>query len=163
MDRQKKRYELKNLYTGVSALRTISEIEEMLAQMGATDILKTINNDNGVQITAVIFQLRLKSKCFQYRLPMDINRTRQVITEMVDLKILPYKFSQEPHRTERAQMVGWRIIKDWIYAQLSLAKMQLADPLQIFLPYLWNGENTLGQLFMDNKLQLEDMRFKTKK
>jgi hypothetical protein len=160
-ERQQRRYALKNVHTGVSAIKTIAEIEECLGQMGATGILKSMDKgENRVHVTAVIFQMSLNDRNYRYRLPMEIEKARSVIKEMVELKIIPYKFSQEPLCTERAEMVGWRIVKDWIYAQLSLSKMNLADSLQIFLPFLWNGENTFGELFMMNQLSIPNMRGK---
>lgn len=37
--------------------------------------------------------------------------------------------------TEQAARVGWRIIKDWIEAQLALVQTQMVTLDQVFLPY----------------------------
>jgi hypothetical protein len=149
---QKLKYRLKNLFTGVSAPRTIAEIEIMLGEMGANQILKEM--DGGI-IQSVSFTIRLKGKNIPYQLPMNIEKARGIIDLMANNRIIPMKFAQEPYRTERAQMVGWRIIKDWLYAQLSLFKMELVDPIQIFLPYLWDEKNqkTLGQHFSETGMK----------
>ena len=57
----------------------------------------------------------------------------------------PVDRSQEqPHRRgpvagREAARVAWRIIKDWLEAQLALVSAELADLEQVFLPYAQNG------------------------
>jgi hypothetical protein len=33
-------------------------------------------------------------------------------------------------------------VEDWVEVQLSLIRMQQADLLQVFLPYIWDGSRT---------------------
>jgi hypothetical protein len=40
---------------------------------------------------------------------------------------------------EYAQRVGWRIIKDWIDAQMALVDLKQAKIIQVFLPYAYDA------------------------
>lgn len=56
---------------------------------------------------------------------------------------------------EQAERVAWRIIKDWIEAQMAILESEMVTMDEIFLPYtLDNKGNTLYQLFATNALQL---------
>jgi hypothetical protein len=35
----------------------------------------------------------------------------------------------------QAQKVAWRIVKDWVEAQMAIVEAQLADMAEVFLPY----------------------------
>ena len=67
---------------------------------------------------------------------------------------------------EQATRVGWRIIKDWLEAQLALFFLQMVKIEEIFLPYMYNDKTgqTMFQMLekRDFKLQLEDQHDKTK-
>ena len=36
---------------------------------------------------------------------------------------------------EQAKRVAWRIVKDWVEAQLAIIETQMVKPEQVFLPY----------------------------
>ena len=36
---------------------------------------------------------------------------------------------------QQAQKVAWRIIKDWVEAQMAIVEAQMADVAEVFLPY----------------------------
>lgn len=41
-------------------------------------------------------------------------------------------------------------LKDWVEVQMSMIQMKQAETLQVFMPYLWNGRETLYQLSQNN-------------
>jgi hypothetical protein len=112
------------------------EIELILAQFGAQAILKEYDSTHNP--IAISFIMTFENKKMPFKLPLKIESARKVIEEAIKAKKLPKKFRQEPLRTEKALIVGWRIIKDWIHSQLSLLEMHYAEPIEIFLPYLYN-------------------------
>jgi len=137
---------LKDYTTEVGAERTIMEIERILAQFGASKIMKDYLSDGTVN--ALAFQLNGKG----YRLPANIQGVKKIL----------YDGMKEVHakdvmskRDVRARNVAWRIIKDWIYAQMSLIASGQAQPDEVLLPYMWDGKRTVYELFKDGKLQLE--------
>jgi hypothetical protein len=53
---------------------------------------------------------------------------------------------------EHAESVSWRIVKDWIEAQLAIVEAGQAEMAQVFLPYAIRGEEglTLYDQFLSN-------------
>lgn len=54
--------------------------------------------------------------------------------------------------TAQAARVGWRILKDWIEAQLALIETGMVTIEQVFLPYVQNDKGqTLYEAIADKK------------
>jgi hypothetical protein len=59
---------------------------------------------------------------------------------------------------EQALRVGWRIIKDWVEAQMAIVESELAGVAEVFLPYavtksgttLYKHIETDGRLLLSN-------------
>ena len=144
---------VKNITSAIKPEKTIMEIESLLAKFGAKAILKEYA---GERVTAISFYIESpEGQRIPFKLPMKIEKTRAIIEQAVEARKLTRKFLDEPHRTDKAMIVGWRIIKDWIHAQISLAEIEYADPVEIFLPYAWNPitEKTFYE-------ELEEKKFK---
>jgi len=129
---------LKNYSTQVSAVKSIMEIEEILASFGAEAIIKEYITDGRVYTLS----FKLVDKVF--KLPANVNGVKAVMYG--DKKRYHGRDSMK-HRDEQAYRVAWRIIKDWVHAQLSLISSGQAFPQEVFLPYMYDGENTLYQKF----------------
>lgn len=127
---------VKNITSEIAPEKTIMDIEKILSQFGAKAILKEYE---GEMVTAISFYiLAPNSEKIPFKLPMKLEKARAVVEKAVEEGKLPLRFNDEPYRTEKGLIVGWRIIKDWIHAQLSLAEIEYADAVEIFLPYAWN-------------------------
>jgi len=136
---------VKNITSNIAPEKTIMEIEQILARFGAKAILKQYE---GRYPIGICFQLETeKGQLVPFKLPMKIEQARMIIQRAVDERKLTKKFRQEPLRTEKALIVGWRIIKDWIHAQLSLIEMNYAQAIEIFLPYIY--DNRTSQTFFE--------------
>lgn len=123
---------LKNYTTKIKAFKTISEIESILASNGARAIMKDFDTDG--QINLIYFMIETKQGNITYKLPCDYKRVNQVLirlqkTKKISLSV--YKAQDIDH----AINVGWRIVKDWLAAQLSLIIIEMASLEEIFLPY----------------------------
>ena len=137
------------------------EIESILAKFGAGGIYKEFDSEG--RVNSLMFYLMHKGQKIPFKMPMKVEKARNIIKISVEERKLQRKFLDEPLRTEKAYMVGWRIIKDWIHSQLSLLEMEFAEPLQIFLPYAYNPveDKTMYEKFEENKdkfLALEEKK-----
>lgn len=132
---------LKNYTTQVSASRSISQIEEILATFGAEAIVKEYTADGRVQ------ELSFKLDNRVFKLPANIKGVYKVLYE--GKGEYSGKDSMKK-RDDQAYRVAWRILKDWIHAQLSLIHSGQAQPQEIFLPYMYDGRRTLYQKFMED-------------
>ncbi|MCK4759331.1 MAG: hypothetical protein KAT69_04750 [Candidatus Aminicenantes bacterium] len=138
-----KKFNIKNYTTDVPAERSIGEIEKLLALFGATAIMKEFSPDGLVDVLC----FRLEKQTF--KLPANIKGVKTVLFEGKK------DYDREAlikSREAKAYRVAWRIIKDWIHAQLSLISSGQAHPHEIFLPYMFDGKQTLYQAYMDGKL-----------
>lgn len=141
---------IRNYTTQIDVNKTLMEIETILVKFGAKGILKEYQ---GSKINSLMFFLVKDNQKIPFKIPMSIEKSRTVIVKAVNEGKLPRKYLQEPLRSDQAERVCWRIIKDWIDSQLSLLELNFAEATEILLPYAYDyGEQkTLYQKFLENK------------
>jgi hypothetical protein len=140
-------FKLKNYTTGVPAEKSISEIETLLVQFGATQILKDYLSDGTVQ--AIMFKIGEHG----FKLPANVEGVKKVLTAGKQVR---YGRDMATGRDEQAKRTAWRMIKDWTHAQLSLIKSGQAQPEQALLPYMWDGTQTLYEKLSRQNFALEE-------
>lgn len=58
---------------------------------------------------------------------------------------------------EQAERVAWRIIKDWVEAQMAILESQMVQMDEIFLPYMVDKQGqTLYAAYQTGRLMLEE-------
>ena len=117
---------LLNYTTTISADKTVAEIQKKLASHGATAIL--CEYDNG-RVKALSFRVETPHGILPFRLPVDYGAVLQVLNR--DSKVPRYLQTEE-----QAVKVCWRILKDWVEAQLAIFETEMVTLEQVFLPYL---------------------------
>lgn len=120
---------LLNYTTTVEAYKTVSEIEKILVDHGAKSIMKQF--DDGV-ITSLSFLINTGNNDIPIKLPVRIDDVLLVLTEQK--KIHP-KSGIKATR-DQANRVAWRIMKDWIEAQMALLDIRMVRFEEIFLSYI---------------------------
>lgn len=144
------RQSILNYTTAVSAERTVGEITRLLVQAKATAILTEFNEG---LISALSFRIATEFGVLTFRLPA---RVEQVYKVLVRSPKIPPRLRTR----EQAARVAWRIIKDWLEAQLAMIQAGLVDLEQVFLPYAQNAggetvyESLRAQRF--SSLRLDD-------
>ena len=131
---------IKNYSTKIGVERTILQIEKILALHGAKAIMKEY--DGAGRVTAVNFIVDfLEGKSIPFRLPLDVQALMEKINHDIDNPQeregrIP---STRKNDMEYARRVGWRIIKDWIDAQMALVDLKQAKITEVFLPYAYDA------------------------
>lgn len=127
---------LLNYSTQIAAEKTVTEIQTILAKSGALAIM-TEYDQNAVLI-GLSFKIGTPFGPTSYSLPCDVDAVLRILTNQARAGKVPRKLVTN----EQASRVGWRIIKDWIEAQLALVQTQMVTLDQVFLPYARtsNGE-----------------------
>lgn len=140
---------LLNYTTQIDVHKTLGEIQGMLAASKARSI--TIEYDEG-EPSAVSFQADTPLGVLPFRLPMNRDAILKVLTQQRDRgHIRSAKFVTR----EQAGRVGWRIIKDWLSAQLALIETRMVSLDQVMLPYVIHESGaTVYEAFRDHKLAL---------
>ena len=141
---------IKNITSEIPVEKTLMEIEQILVKFGAKGIYKEYL---GNQVKSLMFYIERENQKIPFKLPMNLEKARKCIEKEAKEGRISKKFLQEPFRTDKAQIVGWRLIKDWIFSNLSLMEIEFADPIEIFLPYAYDmvSEKNMYQKFMENK------------
>lgn len=145
---------LKNYTTTIASQKTIYEIENILSKNGAAGIAKEY--DDNANVIAVVFSLKTNDGIIGFKLPCEFEKVSIVLRKLRSSgKIQGITYAQAKNYTH-AINVGWRIIKDWIEAQLSLIKIDLASIEQVFLPYAYNPlkKQTLYETLKENNFNL---------
>jgi hypothetical protein len=118
-----------NYTTSIACEKTVSQIQATLAQAGAQAVL-TEYDDEAV-LNAISFRMEHRGTMLSFRLPAKIDNIYVVLQN--DGRV-PRKLKTR----EQAAKVGWRIIKDWVEAQLALIEAEQAEMVEVFLPYAQN-------------------------
>ena len=137
---------IKNYTTTINVSKTIGEIQEILSKHGANAIMTEYSNGNVVGLSFKILTPRGE---LGIKLPSNTERVLQV------LKNQRKNNSQVKDTFEQANRVAWRIIKDWIDAQMAVLETEMVEMEEIFLPYVLNKQGqTLYEAFKENQLML---------
>ena len=135
---------LLNYTTKVNVYTTISEIQAQLVSHGAKRIMQ--DYDNKGHISALTFQIDTHAGLRVIRLPANVDAVSKVLAKQ-----------KVKYDREQAERVAWRIVKDWVEAQMAILESEMVWIDEIFLPYMVNDKGqTLFQSYRQNQLLLEE-------
>jgi len=126
---------LKNYTSSVSAIKSISHIETKLAQNGAKQILKLY--DEQCRVAGICFIVPINGSDMPFKLPARISECENVLRANLSPRARPEtrkKIAQQAERT------AWKILSDWIEAQMAMIELAQVELLEVFMPYLYNHQ-----------------------
>lgn len=135
-----------NYTTEVSVEKSHAEVMKLLRDFGVYNIGTDYDPKTRIP-TALSFVLETKIGPRQFQVPARIERVQRILTERYkagDRRLGPR------HTTyEHASRVAWRVLKDWLEAQLAVVKLDLVDAGELFFGQLVAGPRgqTTYQLF----------------
>ena len=140
---------LANYTTEVTAIKSVGEIQGLLTGHGARSIL--IDYKDGEPI-ALAFIIPTKHGDLPFRLPANIEKVQVVLKKMRSRN----RWNPNADRLdrERALKVAWRILRDWVRAQLAIIETEMVTIDQVFLPYMTHRGKTVYEIFVEGHLQL---------
>lgn len=146
-----------NYTTKIPASRTAGECLQLLAEAGAHAVSVTYADR---EPSGLAFRLDTAGGRKDFQLPVDAVAMQAVLRKALR--------DDPPHvsRAEKDRMLGasharnvaWRVVRDWLEAQLALIAAQMATLDQVMLPYLEvaPGETLYGRFVaLDGQLALE--------
>lgn len=144
-----------NYTTEIAPEETIGEITALLVRKGARSI-NTEYNDIGV-IQAVAFVMPVGGLPVRFLLPSNAAGVARVMLKEKPYNSRHHSWGDDKQRAyeakilAQAERVSWRILKDWVAAQLALIESGQAEMAQVFMPYATaaNGR-TMYELFVEN-------------
>lgn len=134
-----------NYTTEVDVMKTIGLIHALLVAKGASTI--RTDYENG-EPKSLFFAMNLNGQQIPFRLPCNAEGVYKAMQK--DRKIPPrYK------NVEQSKRVAWRILKDWVEAQMAFFEAGQADMAEIFMPYaVMRDGQTLYQYFQKDTTRL---------
>lgn len=133
---------LLNYTTKIDPDKTAQEIARCLSLHGASAVL-TEYDEKEQTVSAISFKIKIAEQTITFRLPCDWKPVYEILNN--DPKI-PNKHKEKT----QAIRTAWRIVKDWVEAQMALVETQMVTTAQVFLPYaVMNDGKTLSEQIMN--------------
>jgi hypothetical protein len=142
---------IKNYTSSVDASRSMAIIEELLVEIGATNINKQYADKVCTGITFLLFDQQL-----QQTLPFHLK------AQVEECFTILWKDVKRPRPDTRdilkkqASKTAWKILSDWAEIQCSMILLGQAKPLQMFLPFMYDmkSDETLFDKVSTGKINL---------
>lgn len=129
---------LLNFTTKVPVEKTMSEVTTLLVKSGARQVMTEYDADGSPSGLTFSVQTALGARGFT--LPVEAKAIEKILSSNPD---------RRAHGTEQSHRVAWRIIKDWLEAQLALIETEMVTFDQVMLPYMRSVD---GGTFYDEYL-----------
>lgn len=117
---------LKDYTTSVSVHKSVGEITAVLVKSGARGIGQEYDEDG--RLIGVEFVVTHHGLMLRYALPV---RTEAVLAVLTGQQV------EQRYRTpEQAERVAWRILRDWLIAQLAIIETGMVEFPEVMFPYM---------------------------
>jgi hypothetical protein len=140
-----------NYTTTIPVTQTAGECQAVLAAAGASSV--AVHYEDGLP-SGLSFSLRTPHGPRNFTLPVDVPAMQAVLAkaerngDFASLKKAAGKFTTREH----AANVAWRVVKDWLEANLALIAAQMATLNEVMLPYLHvDDSRTLWQAYQERE------------
>ena len=130
---------LKNYTSGVPVHVTIGRIEKILCEAGVLGVSKRYECG---KIAALTFSMPTPTGgAVAIRLPVDAPAVRESLFTNYCRSVGTARKTRDDFN-DQSERTAWKLMQDWIEVQISLVQMQKIDPLQVFIAFAWDGEQT---------------------
>jgi hypothetical protein len=144
-----------NYTTEIPAERTVGDITSLLIRKQAKSI--TTDFDESGELCSISFVMPIGGVPIRFLLPSNVTGVEQAL-----LRDEPWssrrncgQIAYADKMKRKAKWVAWRILYDWVKAQIALVESNQAQAAQVFMPFAVqpNGE-TVFELFTNQMKQL---------
>lgn len=135
-----------NYTTKIDAWKTVNEVQQILSKHKVSHF--SIKNEGSFP-TALSFCIDHKGQPLNFLLPCNHEGVLNCLKK--DKKV-----PNASKNSEQALRTSWRIIKDWVEAQLAIVEAELAPIQEVFMPYL--VINSAGETLSSRMLNGEGMK-----
>jgi hypothetical protein len=125
-----------NYTTKIPVTQTIAECQAILAKGGAASVSTHFTAGEPVGLS---FSLVTPHGRRDFTLPVNVDGVHQMLLVAAKEGRLPDARNRGAGfftRPEQAARVAWRVLKDWLEAQLALIEARMATIDEVMLPYL---------------------------
>jgi hypothetical protein len=138
---------LLNYTTSVPVSKTIGLVHARLVEAGARQIMTEYSSVGGP--IGVSFSIETADGLRLFTLPVQVDRVLRVLERDRDRA----RSHTAAPTLEQAERVGWRIVKDWLEAQLAIIQTEMVTFDQVMLPYMRSIDGkTVYELYIGGDL-----------
>ena len=142
---------IKNYTSAIEANLSMARIEELLVEIGATNVNKQYVDKVCTGITFLLFDSQLQ-QALAFHLKAQVAECFTILWREV-------KWSQSNTKAalqQQANKTAWKILSDWTEIQCSMILLGQAKSLQMFLPFLYDmkSKETFFGKVINGKLNL---------
>jgi hypothetical protein len=144
-----------NYTTKIAAAQTVGECQPLLARSGASAVAVEYESGEPVGLS---FRLDTPHGRRDFTLPVNIDGMHAVLQKAGNAGMFAAMHVRTGQFTspEHAANVAWRVIRDWLEANLALIAAGMAGIDQVMLPYLHVApDRTLYQAYRERETALE--------
>lgn len=132
-----------NYTTKVDVYTTLGSIQGQLVKHGARKIVQDYDDEG--RISSLSFLIDTPYGMRGVRLPANVDAVHKVLARQ-----------KVKCDREQAERVAWRIVKDWVEAQMAILESEMVQVDEIFLPYMVDDTGkTFFEAYQSNQLILE--------
>ena len=141
---------LKNYTSSIAASRSISFIENKLASCGAQQIMKSY--DDRQMVKSICFVIPVDGNNMPFMLEAQVAECEKVLEGMLTQRARPETRKKIPAQAERT---AWKILADWVEAQMARIELSQVDFMQMFMHCLFDESKnqTLYQILKSKGFQ----------
>jgi hypothetical protein len=123
---------IKNYTSAVPVERTIASIEQELVKIGVTQIVKSYDSE-GLPM-GIIFSIQIPTVgFFNFKIPARVEAAHDL------LKTIPmYKKKNKEWLKAQSRRTAWKIVLEWVAAQVAMVQLNNIDAMQMFLQFSYN-------------------------
>jgi hypothetical protein len=126
-----------NYTTSIAAVKTAGEMQAALAKHGASSV--SVVYEAG-EPRGIAFSIDTEFGMRDFQLPANATAVEKILAKQTR--------ERKYHGPEHANRVAWRILKDWLLAQLAIIETGMVNLDEVMLPYmLTNNGLTLTQAY----------------
>ena len=138
---------IKNYTTTKDAFESVGEIQAMLARRGAQRLMIEYGPDQ--RVVSVSFTISTPGGIQALRLPSNVDATLEVLRRQKKTN------SKVIATYDQAERVSWRILRDWLDAQLAILETEMVTIDQVLLPYFINRSGqSVYELYNSGQLMI---------
>ena len=142
---------IKNYTSTIEASRSMARIEELLVEIGASNVNKRYEEKICSGITFLLYDARL-GKTLAFQLKAKVTEAFTILWKDVKRP----RPNTKDQILKQANRTAWKILSDWTEIQCSMVLLDQATPLQMFLPFMYDmqKDETLYDKVMSGRLDL---------
>lgn len=142
---------IKNYTSTVEASKSMARIEELLVEIGATDINKRYENKICTGLTFLYYDTQL-GRTLAFHLKAQVEECFKILWKEVKKPLADTKSRLQ----QQANRTAWKVLSDWTEIQCTMILLGQAKPLQMFLPFVYDvrDQETLYDKIATGKMNL---------